>query len=229
MKSLWMLLGVVATASAQAPTVAVRGLAFDSLHGRPLSGAFVGIAGTGLSAVSDAQGNFNFAAVPPGTHRIVMQHDVLDAIGLTAAGTRANITDGKEVVVVAVPSFATLWRAACGSPPPGIDTGFVFGTVTRGGRSVPKAVVSVSWLDLYQDSAKVVRQKQKVMEVDADSLGNYAACGVPTTTGLSARAASDPIYGVWIDIAPMDRERIARRDLSLPAFLERLLRPARLK
>jgi hypothetical protein len=229
MRSALLLVLSAATAGAQTRTVSVRGLAYDSLHGKPLAGAFVGIAGTSLSAISDEQGRFTFAAVAPGAHRIVMQHDALDAVGLTAAGARANVTDGNDVVVVAVPSFATLWRAACGSTPPGIDTGFVFGTVRRGSTPVPKAIVSVSWIDLFQDSTKAVRQKQKVMEVDADSLGNYAACGVPTTTGLSARAASDPLYGVWVDIAPMDRERIARRDLSLPGFFSSLLRPAGLK
>lgn len=171
--------------------------------------------GTSLTAVSDTAGRFTFAAVPAGVHRIVMQHDVLDAIGLSAAGTRATVTDGREVVTVAVPSFPTLWRAACGPTPPGADTGFVFGLVTQGGRPVPRAVVTVSWLDLYQDSTKAVRQKQKVLEVDADSSGNYAACGVPTSTGLSARASIENAGGAWVDIPPMDQERIARRDLTI--------------
>jgi hypothetical protein len=40
-------------------------------------------------------------------------------------------------------------------------------------------------------------------------------CGVPTTTGLSVRATAGNSNGVWIDLAPLDKERIARQDLSI--------------
>ena len=198
--------------------MALRGVAYDSLHGRPLSGAFVGIAGMSVSAVSDSLGRFIIPNVPRGTHRVVMQHDVLDAIGLSAAGARAVVTGDKDSVVVAVPSFATLFRAACGrAAPESPDSGFVFGTVLRGGQPVPAAVIATNWLDLYKDSTGTVRQKQKTMEVDADSTGTFAVCGVPTTTGLSLRATAGNSNGVWMDLAPLDKERIARQDLSIVA------------
>jgi hypothetical protein len=171
-----------------------------------------------ITATSDSLGRFVFSSVPKGTHRVVMQHDVLDAIGLSAAGTRAVVNGERDTVVVAVPSFATLWRAACGVQPPGADTGFVFGSVLQAGRPVPRATVAASWIDLYVDSTKAVRQKQKVMEADADSAGSFALCGVPTTTGLSLRATSGDRAGVWVDVAPLDKERIARRDLTIVAI-----------
>ena len=215
MKRTLLLLAIALPASAQVP---LRGLAYDSLHGRPLAGAFVGIAGLSVSALSDSAGRFILAAVPKGTHRVVMQHDVLDAIGLSAAGSRAVVSGENDSVVVAVPSFATLWRAACGREAPASpDSGFVFGTVSRGGRPVPGAVVTASWLDLSMDSTKAVRQKQKVMEIDADSSGNFSLCGVPTNTGLSLRANLSNSYGVWTDLAPLDQERIGRRDLTIVA------------
>lgn len=206
--------------------VTVRGVAFDSLHGKPLPGAFVGIAGLSVSAVSDSAGRFTLAGVPRGAHRIVMQHDVLDAIGISAAGARATVTDGREVVIVAVPSFATLWRAACGTPPPGADTGFVFGSVSRGQQPVPRAVVTASWIDLIQDSTNRVRQKQKTLEIDADSTGNYALCGVPTSTGISVRANVENFYGTWLDVAPLDQERIARRDLTIVSVSDVVVKSA---
>ena len=214
MKHALILIVAASAAGGQGP---LRGIAYDSLHGRPLSGAFVGIAGLSVSAMSDSLGRFVLPAVPKGTHRVVMQHDVLDAIGISAAGARAVVTDGRDSVIVAVPSFATLWRAACGTQTPGVDTGFVFGTVVRGGRPVPLATVAASWIDLYVDSTKAVRQKQKLMEADADSAGNFALCGVPTTTGLSLRANVGSSFGVWTDVAPLDNERIARRDLTIIA------------
>ena len=215
MKRTLLLLLSASSATAQIP---LRGLAYDSLHGRPLSGAFVGIAGMNVSAISDSLGRFVLPNVPKGTHRVVMQHDVLDAIGLSAAGARAVVNGEGDSVIVSVPSFATLWRAACGrEAPSAADSGFVFGTVARGGRPVPAAVVTVSWLDLSMDSTKTVRQRQKVMEVDADSTGNFSLCGVPTSTGLSVRSHVGTTYGVWTDVPPLDKERIARRDLSIVA------------
>lgn len=211
-----ILLAIAVVSTAQAQQVALRGVAYDSLHGRPLAGAFVGIAGMSVSAVSDSAGRFVLPNVPTGTHRLVMQHDVLDAIGLSAAGARAVVTGEKDSVIIAVPSFATLFRAACGRPAPeSADSGFVFGTVLRGGRPVPAAIVVASWLDLYKDSTGTVRQKQKTMEIDADSTGTFALCGVPTTTGLSVRATIGNSNGVWVDVAPLNQERIARQDLSI--------------
>ena len=213
MKRTLLFILAASSASAQIP---LRGVAYDSLHGRPLAGAFVGIVGMNVSAISDSAGRFVLPSVPKGTHRVVMQHDVLDAIGLSAAGARAVLNNEGDSVIVAVPSFATLWRAACGrDAPASADSGFVFGTVLRGGRPVPGAVVNASWLDLSMDSTRAVRQKQKVMEVDADSSGNFSLCGVPTNTGLSLRPNLGSSFGVWTDLAPLDKERIARRDLTI--------------
>lgn len=220
MKRTLLLMIATSTVGAQVP---LRGMAYDSLHGRPLSGAFIGIVGMNVSAVSDSMGRFVLLAVPKGTHRVVMQHDVLDAIGLSAAGARAVVNDERDSVVVAVPSFATLWQTACGREAPATsDSGFVFGNVMRGGQPVPGATVAVSWLDLYQDSTRAVRQKQKVMEVDADSTGYFSLCGVPTTTGLSLRANSGGNFGVWTDVDPLDKERIARRDLTIVSIMGNL-------
>jgi hypothetical protein len=211
MKTAILLLFATSSASAQ---VAVRGLAFDSLHGRPLPGAFVGIVGMNVTAVSDSAGRFLLRGVPIGTHRLVMQHDVLDALGLSAAGARAVVTGEKDSVVIAIPSFPTLWRAACGRPAPAGDTGLVFGNVSRGGRPI-SASVATTWLNLYQDSTKAVRQTQTTVEVDADSAGSFAVCGVPTNTGLSVRASVGATSGSWVDLPPLNKERIARRDLSM--------------
>jgi hypothetical protein len=215
MKRSLILLLASSIAGAQAPAP-LRGVTYDSLHGRPLVGAFVGIAGMNINAVSDSLGRFVLAAVPRGTHRVVMQHDVLDAIGMSAAGARAVVTGRGDSVIVAVPSYPTLWRTACGgTPPASTDSGFVYGTVMSRGQAVPGATVSASWIDLFQDSTKAVRQKQMLMEVEADSTGTYALCGVPTTTGLSVRATINNYASVWAELLPLDKERIARKDISI--------------
>ena len=87
--------------SSSAAQVPLRGVAYDSLHMRPLAGAFVGIVGMSVTAISDSTGRFVLPGVPKGTHRVVMQHDVLDAIGLSAAGARAVVNNEGDSVVVA--------------------------------------------------------------------------------------------------------------------------------
>jgi hypothetical protein len=158
-----------ATLAAQAVTI--RGIAFDSLHNRPLAAAFVSIEGSDKTAFSDSTGAFVITGVKPGNLRLLMQHEELDHLGIPAAGARVVVTDGKQPVAVAVPSFGTLWKAACGTPPPtSPDSGLVFGTlILPEGAKRSAATVTASWIDLAIDTAKTVKQKQMNLEVDADS------------------------------------------------------------
>jgi len=139
----------VPTAVRAQALVTVRGIAFDSLHGTPLSGAFIGIAGTSRTAISDDRGRFVFDSVVPGTYRFVMQHDVLDSIGLSGAATWAVVSTDRGTVTISVPSFAALWQATCRTPKPAKDDGLIFGTVRAAGGQRPAAGVKVSatWLE----------------------------------------------------------------------------------
>lgn len=202
-------LSIAATAGAQGVTV--RGVVYDSLHSRPLAGAFVSIGSK--MATADSLGRFAIADVPPGNHRVVAQHDAIDLLGISAIGTQARVTDGSEVVTVSLPSFRTMWRQVCGPTAPAVDTGFVFGTV-RLPQASRSANVSASWLDLVVVDKKV-SQKMKIMEVTSDSLGNFTLCGVPTTTGLTIHAVADSVESGSYDILPMDTERVLRRDIVL--------------
>jgi len=202
---------------AQAPVapVTVHGIAFDSLHGVPLSNAFIVIGGTSRSATSDATGRFVFENVTPGTYRFIMQHDVLDSIGMSGAMTRATITDGRAIVRISVPSFAALWNAACRRPAPPVDSGLIFGTVhvPPGMRSPAGAAVTATWSDIGFDKKTGVSEQRWRLAAAADSTGNYTLCGVPTTTMLSIRASMDSAATGSIDVMPLDKARIRRRDL----------------
>jgi hypothetical protein len=200
-------------ASAAAQNVTVRGVVYDSLHSRPLAGAFVAI-GARL-ATTDSAGRFAIADVAPGSYRVTAQHDAIDRLGISAVGTRARETDGRDPVTLTVPSFNALWRLACGDRPPPADTGFVFGTL-RSERPVRNANVSASWIDVVANGTKI-SQKLRTLEVSADTSGSFALCGVPTTTGLTLHASSDSLESGQFDIGPLDRERVVRRDLSLGA------------
>ena len=88
----------------------VRGIAYDSLRPGPLENAIITIAGTALRATTDTAGRFQIENVPRGTHTFVAQHPALDSIGFTGISTRATIAADADGVVIAIPSFATLWR-----------------------------------------------------------------------------------------------------------------------
>src|SRR5580765_7320722 len=95
----------IVAAPAAAQRVQVHGVAFDSLHAEPLKGATVTLAGQ--TTVADGRGRFTFDTVAPGTRTIIVYHAVLDTIGLGAISARVEVTDGRQEVRVAVPSFAT--------------------------------------------------------------------------------------------------------------------------
>ncbi len=215
-------LGAAGTVHAQgaATRVTVTGLAFDSLHGVPLAGAFITIAERSRATTSDAKGKFTFDTLPPGTYTVAMQHAVFDNLGLSGSTTRAVVTDGKALVTVAVPSFATLWRAVCGAiPVPPNDSGLVYGSIrdAKQQAAMPQASVEVSWLDLVNLGTKEARniaQRRWKNESQADAQGEYAVCGVPVKTPLQIRANYLRNATGLIDLPPSD-ERVRRRDLMI--------------
>src|SRR5687767_13682035 len=117
------------TLAAQSPTVRVQGVAFDSLRGQPLRDELVAIRGLASNATTDERGRFYFEHVPLGTHTFVVQHPALDSSGFSGISRRLTVTDEAKEMRLSIPSFATLWRTACGGRPPPRDSGLVFGTI----------------------------------------------------------------------------------------------------
>jgi hypothetical protein len=146
-----------------------------------------------------------------------MQHDVLDAIGMSGATTRANVTDGRDTIRVAVPSFARMWHAVCPSSNPPADSGMVFGTIRApaGEKLARGSKVTASWIEMAATGKTTVKQQRWRLETPIDSVGNYTLCGVPLTTGIRLWAASDSGGSTFVDLLPLNRTRIARRDLLL--------------
>jgi hypothetical protein len=193
----------------------VHGIAYDSLHGRPLAGAFIMIVGSSRNATSDSRGNFQFDTLPPGVYTFLLQHPLLDSLGLSERAERLAIQRAEDVIRLSAPSFATMWKLECGAGVPPLDSGIVFGTVRSARRGVvASAKVGVTWIDLaFSNDSGAVRQRMGG-EVRTDSTGNYAACGVPLSLGLRVVAASDSATYARIDIAP-STERVRRRDFLL--------------
>jgi hypothetical protein len=200
--------------TAVAQTVRVHGNAFDSLHSEPLRNATVTINGGGRTTTTDARGRFSFDSVAPGALTLTVYHAVLDTIGLGAISAHATVTDGRDDILVAVPSFATLWRAACGTARFPGDSGFVYGSVRDAltQKPVPGAIVTVSWIDIAVDSAKHVDQHRLRKQARSDASGTYGVCGVPMSTALRFQAVDSTRASGAVDLGG-DGPRMRRRDL----------------
>jgi hypothetical protein len=198
--------------------VLVRGMAYDSLHSVPLGGAFVSMSGGGKSrsATSDSTGWFFFDDVAPGTYRLSMQHAAIDSLGFPGLSTRAVVTDGKQDILIAIPSFRSMWRSACGGANAPADSGFLFGVVrdamTQGG--VANATIDVSWIDVSMDAEKRVAQKRFRTQARSDAGGSFGVCGVPGGVAVRVQALSDTSASGAIDLTPAS-SRVQRRDLSI--------------
>jgi hypothetical protein len=199
-----------------APTVRVQGVVYDSLRSRPLAGAIVTLSGDSRITRSDSRGRFVFDSVPPGARTFAAQHAALDSVGFSGISARVTVTDGAKPIVIAAPSFASLWRTACGPTRPPKDSGFVYGTVRHAATQsiVPNAAVQVTWLDLSVDKAKRILQDRWSGESASDETGNYSICGVPVDVGLRIRASVDSSGSGSISLLGTGA-RVQRRDLSI--------------
>lgn len=196
----------------------ITGSAFDSLHNRPLIGAIVTVVPNSKMVVTDSGGKFRIDSVPFGSLEIFLQHDATDALGISGLRVTVRVDSNARQVFVALPSFATLWRTACGRAVPAGDSGLVFGTVRSQSRNRRPYHVSATWVDLTFDKNVGLGRKGWKMETISDSVGNYALCGVPMFTSLSVLATADSLPAEWTDAGAVERDRILRRDLEIPDY-----------
>ncbi len=201
--------------SAKSP-VQVHGVAYDSLRGEPLAGAVITIVGGMRSTTADSRGRFHFDSIAPGVYTFAAQHGALDSIGFSAVSARASVTDGRDELRIVVPSFASLWRLACGSARPPTDSGFVYGTVRDAitQSPVPNATVDLNWLDLSVTRSKGVAQTRWRGIARTDSTGSYGICGVPVSVGLRILATTEAGSSGLVDLLGAGL-RVQRRDLLI--------------
>jgi hypothetical protein len=217
MRRAWLALALLLAAPplpAQAPVVKLHGLAFDSVTMRPLPHAFLVLDGA-RNARADSAGIFSFDSVALGVHEIEMQHADLDSMGLAGIASTVALLDASTIVTVAVPSFATLWRAGCGESPAPADSGFVYGAVrdARTGTEVAGATVVLTWIDLTLINTRQFQQKRYRAEVETDEGGQYSLCGVPLDAGLQIEASHEEAASAPTAIGGVSRVR--RRDLLI--------------
>ncbi len=200
---------------AQAATNAmmVTGVAYDSLRGAPLAGAFITVAHLDQQTTSDSLGIFHLT-LARGSYAIAILHPAFDSVGLTGTTMRTTVTDGRDTLRLFVPSFASLWRIACSPLQVPRDSGLVFGTVrtAEDGRPLAAAMIAVTWIDISYDKSRGVSQRRWRLAVASDSVGGFALCGMPPDEPIRVTAWKDSATAGAVELQPNAR-RVQRRDL----------------
>lgn len=203
-----------AQSAASAP-VTLRGTVYDSLHMRPLGNAMVSVDGTNLSAISDSGGAFTIEGVASGMRTVTLFHDAIENVGLSSVSSKVVVRDAMPSIAIGVPSFATLWRNACGASAAPSDSGFVFGTIRNlKGDGLENVRVTVGFMDVRKDSTASIRQRSGNGEVRTDSNGSYTVCGTPADLDLQLVADRDSSSTDLLTL-PVSPERIRRQDFLL--------------
>ena len=197
----------------------IRGVVYDSLSRSPLEGARVLVGGTSLAGTTDAGGRFRIDSVPAGTRTLIVEHAVLDTIGLTQLGTRVRLAAGRVAVVeIAIPSLWSMRRAACRgrTSPLARDSGLVFGAVTDAetGARLAGARVVVTWTTASRLPGGGIRVDHPTVAAATDSIGNYYACDVTTDYVATAQAQAGTSASGATELLLGERG-VQRRDLMV--------------
>jgi hypothetical protein len=203
-------------AAAVAALGTIAGAVFDSLDNRPLPAAHVHVRRLARDVVADSAGHFRIDAVPVGAQLVWADHPTLDSLGLFILGATVSVKPGGDTqVLLAIPSFASIWRTFCAGPVPNAAAGqgLIFGRVRSAlGDAVDSTtVVEATWL---ADGGRHMAGTASL-----DDQGSYAACGVPRDRALTIRAKSGMESSLPFVTRLRDRP-MARRNLTLGSVLE---------
>src|SRR5688572_22912981 len=171
------LLLVSSFAGAQDPGAwrgALSGVVYDSVAGRPLTGATVQItgatgpaAGTSVSATTDSAGRYSFRNIRPGRYAAGFFHDALDTLGLVGEPVAVTIGEMNPTSLdLATPSPRTIIGTVCGAASVTDSVGLLIGHVYATGSStpIPRATVTVEWGETVIERGGI---RQRNMSADA--------------------------------------------------------------
>jgi hypothetical protein len=219
-------LAVAATPlGAQSVPGRLEGTVVDSVHMRGLQGANVLAIRVdpqpshSAGSSTDASGRYRIDSLPPGRYMVEFTSAMLDSLEITLPPREVTIEPGRAARVdFGLPSGRTLRAAACPDVPLASGKGAIVGRVLDADTDAPLAGARVvlAWREVTVERATLqVATADRVGEADADSLGRYRVCGVPTDEWVSLQVQHRGRAGSEIRLLVPDSAGVVVRQLSL--------------
>ena len=169
------------------PTTAyLQGVAFDSVHSAPLVGAIIQVEGSGRFAITDSLGRFLADSIRPGSYRLVVDHPILDTIGISLVTPPLSFAANTVTrTLVAVPGGETLANMFCPAARRSLGPGAMFGRVREpdSDQAALGARLSFVWYDPdppgLPPGLRPTRKVPRVREATIGADGTYRLCGLP--------------------------------------------------
>jgi Carboxypeptidase regulatory-like domain len=157
---------------------ALQGFVMDSIHNVPLTNATVRIEGTPRAAVTDKDGHFRIDSIPPGQHRVVVVHPLLDTVGVVMRTPAYPFAAGESHDLdLTVPGGDLLAKALCRPAQLTRGPGLMVGFVRDPDTNAPSVGAKVELV--FQVTDLIGRKSSTVRSDLTDSTGMYHICGIP--------------------------------------------------
>jgi hypothetical protein len=210
--------GLVALPHQAQAQLSIEGIAWDSLRNAPLRNAFITIKGRDENTTSDANGRFHFDSLAPGEYILGLQHGAVDSVGFSGLSKKVTVKQATDTVVIGIPTFATIWRHACGVSSVPSDSVLLFGTIrsANGAETVPNAIMRIRWTNVGFSKNDGVTRSAWGGEVRSDANGEYRVCGVPSDEVIQVQAVSRVAMTPVLEVTP-GALHVRRLDVMLPA------------
>src|SRR5437868_12665058 len=151
----------------------ILGIVVDSLNGGFLSAASIMIDGMNASAETDSLGKFVFDNLAPGTFQLGVFYPRLDTLSLSIVTRPFHVgPDSTSVVLIAIPSAATLVHEQCPARGDATGSSAVIGQVRDPEtlQPVARAEVSVAWTELVVSKEFGIRRTPHLVRDTTDKL-----------------------------------------------------------
>jgi hypothetical protein len=193
----------------------ILGVVVDSLNGRYLAGADIILKGGTTAVETDSLGKFTIDSLSPGTYQVGVFHEILDTLDIALSTQPFRVgPDSAAVVVLAVPSAATLVRRWCSVQSGPMGASAVVGHVTDPEtlKPVAQAEVSIAWVELQISKEVGVRRTPRLVRDTTDASGAFRICGLPSSmrATLQARRGSAVTADIPITLGDRRVELLAR-------------------
>jgi hypothetical protein len=170
---------------AVATTAFLQGVAMDSIHGEPLVGAIIQVEGTNRLSPTDSLGRFIVDSIPPGTYRLIVDHPILDTLGVNLVTPPLTFVANEVTrTTLAVPSGTFLVGLFCPAARRALGPSALVGRVREPDSDVTAegARVSFVWYDPDPPGLPAnlrMKKAPRVREAVVAADGTYRLCGLP--------------------------------------------------